>query len=94
MEKIIETPCGKIKGYNCRIPGVTAFKGIRFAVAERWKYPEEITGWEGIYDASSYGNCCFQPRSFYNEEENLKKVFIITNSVRAKRIITAKTAFF
>ncbi len=75
MEKIIETPCGKIKGYNCRIPGVTAFKGIRFAVAERWKYPEEITGWEGIYDASSYGNCCFQPRSFYNEEENLKKVF-------------------
>lgn len=75
MKKTIETPCGRINGYDCRVPGVTAFKGIRFARAERWKYPEEVTSWEGIYDASSYGNCCYQPRSFYNEEENLKKVF-------------------
>ncbi len=75
MEKIIETPCGKIKGTNCRIPGVTAFKGIRYATAGRWEYPKIVTEWEGIYDASAYGNCCYQPRSFYDEEKNIKKVF-------------------
>lgn len=75
MEKIISTPCGKIKGYGCRIPGVVAYKGIRYATAGRWEYPKVVTGWDGIYDANSYGNCSYQPRSFYNEEENLKKIF-------------------
>ncbi len=75
MEKLIATPCGKIQGCDCRIPGVVAFKGVRYATAGRWQYPELVKSWEGIYDATSYGNCCYQPRSFYNEEENLKKIF-------------------
>ena len=75
MEKIINTPCGKIQGADCRLPGVVAFKGIRYATAGRWEYPTPVTKWEGIYDATKYGNCCYQPRSFYNEEENLKKIF-------------------
>ena len=29
----------------------------------------------GIYDATQYGNCSYQPRAFYNEEEMLEKVF-------------------
>ena len=75
MEKIIKIPCGEIKGTDCRLDGVIAFKGIRYATAGRWEYPTQVTEWEGIYDATSYGNCCYQPRSFYNEEENLKKIF-------------------
>lgn len=75
MEKIINTPCGEIKGSDCRLEGIVAFKGIRYATAGRWEYPKQVTKWDGIYDASSYGSCCYQPRSFYNEEENLKKVF-------------------
>ncbi|MBO7196099.1 MAG: carboxylesterase family protein [Clostridia bacterium] len=75
MNKIINTPCGKIQGTDCRLPGVVAFKGIRYATAGRWEYPKLVTGWDGVYDATAYGNCSYQPRSFYNEEENLKKVF-------------------
>lgn len=75
MEHIILTPCGDIKGISQEGSGVIAFKGIRYATAGRWEYPEQVTHWDGIYDASQYGNCSFQPRSFYNEEENLKKIF-------------------
>lgn len=73
MYKIISTPCGEIKGTVS--DGVVDFKGIRYAVAERWTYPEIVTEWEGVYDATAYGNCSYQPRAFYNEEENPGKVF-------------------
>ena len=75
MDKIVSTPCGEIKGYSCNLDGVIAFKGIRYATAERWKYPQLVTSWDGVYDAADYGNCSYQPRAFYNEEENLKKIF-------------------
>ena len=75
MDHIISTPCGEVRGTAGRVPGTVAYKGIRYATAGRWEYPTEVTGWEGIYDATRYGNCCYQPRSFYTEEEDLKKVF-------------------
>lgn len=74
MKLIINTPCGKIKGIKCK-EGLIAFKGIRYATANRFDYPKQVTHWEGTYDASKYGNCCYQPRSFYDEEKNLKKYF-------------------
>ena len=73
--KIISTPCGKIQGTDSSLKGVTTFRGIRYATAGRWEYPKEVTHWDGIYDATKYGNCSYQPRAFYNEEENLKKIF-------------------
>ena len=75
MSKIVTTPCGQVQGTACRLDNVTAFKGIRYATAVRWEYPTPVTHWDGIYDASKYGACSYQPRSFYNEEENLKKIF-------------------
>ena len=75
MEYIISTPCGQVRGTAGRVAGTAAYKGIRYATAGRWEYPKQVTGWEGIYDATQYGSCSYQPRSFYNEEENLKKVF-------------------
>ena len=75
MEKVINTPCGQIKGTDCRIPGVIAYKGIRYATAKRWEYPSLVESWDGIYDATKYGNCSYQPRSFYDEEYNGKKYF-------------------
>lgn len=75
MSKIVTTPCGQVQGTTCRLDGVTAFKGIRYATAGRFEYPTPVTRWDGIYDASEYGACSYQPRSFYNEEENLKKIF-------------------
>lgn len=75
MDKTILTSCGKIKGTDCNVEGVIAFKGIRYATAERWAYPEMVTEWQGAYNAASYGNCSYQPRAFYNEEENPGKIF-------------------
>ena len=72
---IIKTPCGEIRGTPGRISGTVAYKGIRYATAGRWEYPQQVTAWEGIYDATQYRNCSYQPRSFYNEAENPKKAF-------------------
>ncbi len=75
MRYFVDTPCGVVQGCEGNLPGVAAYKGIRYATAGRWEYPQIVTSWEGIYDATAYGNCSYQPRAFYNEEENLKKIF-------------------
>ncbi len=75
MDYIVNTPCGALRGCPGRVAGTVAYKGIRYATAGRWEYPKRVTAWEGIYDATKYGHCSYQPRAFYNEEENLKKIF-------------------
>ena len=75
MDYIVNTPCGQVQGTSCRLENVAAFKGIRYATAGRWEYPVQVTHWDGIYDATEYGACSYQPRTVYNEEENLKKIF-------------------
>ena len=75
MDYIVSTPCGVLQGTAGRVSGTAAYKGIRYATAGRWEYPTQVTHWEGIYDATAYGACSYQPRAFYNEEENLKKIF-------------------
>ena len=75
MDYIVNTPCGAVQGTAGRVAGTAAYKGIRYATAGRWEYPKQVTGWEGTYDATAYGACSYQPRSFYNEEENKKKYF-------------------
>ena len=75
MEYIINTPCGSLRGTKSKNEGVVAYKGIRYATAGRFEYPKEVTSWEGIYDATHYGACAYQPRSFYNEENMPQKIF-------------------
>ena len=94
MKTLISTPCGEIKGTSCRIPGVVAFKGIRYATAGRWEYPTPVTHWDGVYDATSYGNCSYQPRSFYNEEENLKKIFYYNEFRKGEKYTYSEDCLF
>ena len=75
MNYIVNTPCGAVQGTAGKVAGTAAYKGIRYATAGRWEYPKQVTAWEGIYDATQYGSCSYQPRTFYNEEENEKKYF-------------------
>ena len=75
MNYLVNTPCGSVQGVPGEVPGTAAFKGIRYATAGRWEYPRQVTGWEGIYDATQYGHCAYQPRAFYDEEQNKKKYF-------------------
>ena len=63
MENIrIQCPCGELEGE--REDGVCRFLGIRYAVAERFSYPEEVTGWDGLYDAHRYGDAPVQKMAF------------------------------
>ncbi len=75
MSQIITTPCGEIQGKECQWAGVTAYKGIRYAKAGRFEYPMITTHWDGIYQATEYGNCSYQPRAFYDEEKMPEKAF-------------------
>ena len=67
MEYIVKTPLGLIRGTNSKNEGVIAFKGIRYAIANRFEYSKLIEKYDDIYDATEYKNCSYQPRSFYNE---------------------------
>ena len=75
MEYVVNTPCGPVQGIPADQPGIVAYKGIRYATAKRWGYPELVTSWEGTYVADHYGHCSYQPRAFYDEETNQKKYF-------------------
>jgi len=94
MDYIVSTPCGKLQGTAGRVPGTAAYKGIRYATAGRWEYPVPVTGWEGVYDATQYGHCSYQPRSFYNEEENLKKVFYYNEFRRGESYTYSEDCLF
>ena len=71
MYKVIETPCGKVRGIVEN--NIAKFKGIRYAIAERWKYPTLVTKWDGIIDAFNYGPSCYQKRAF--EDESIANSF-------------------
>ncbi len=75
MPNVIQTKCGEIRGTTCQWNGVIAYKGIRYATAGRWEYPEIVTHWDGVYEAVKYGNCSYQPRAFYDEAKMPEKAF-------------------
>ena len=94
MEYIVKTPCGEVKGTSTDVDGVIAFRGIRYATAGRFEYPKEVTGWEGVYDASEYGACAYQPRSFYNEEDMPKKIFYFNEFRRGQTYTYSEDCLF
>ena len=94
MEYIIKTPCGDVKGALTDVPGVVAYKGIRYATAGRFEYPKEVTEWEGVYDATQYGACAYQPRSFYNEEDMPKKIFYYNEFRRGEEYTYSEDCLF
>lgn len=74
MDKCIcETPCGKIAGL---LTGnrVAAYRGIRYATAGRWEYPQVVRHWEGVYQATQFGDACIQDRT-YRPEQNSGRPF-------------------
>ena len=68
MNYLVHTPCGDVKGTDSKYKNIIAFKGIKYAKAKRFEFPEEVTSWKGVYDASKYGDTCPQFRAFQDEE--------------------------
>ena len=75
QQHVCSTPCGDIQGVAAAAPGVTAFKGIRYAEAGRWEYPKQVTHWEGVYDASRFGPNAMQDAAFTPEDQNGRSPF-------------------
>ena len=94
MDYRVNTPCGPLRGTAGRLPGIAAYKGIRYARAGRWEYSVQVTGWEGEYDASRYGNCCYQPRAFYDEAQAPERPSTTGSSARVNTTTTARIAYF
>lgn len=94
MNKLITTPCGQIQGTYCRLDGVVAFKGIRYATAGRWEYPEVVTQWDGVYNATEYGNCSFQPRAFYDEATMAAKAFYYNEFRKGEKYTYSEDCLF
>ncbi len=53
-EPVVETKAGKVRGY--KMDGVYTFKGIRYATAKRFHQPVPVEPFEGIADATQYGD--------------------------------------
>ena len=94
MDYIVNTPCGTLQGCAGKVPGTAAYKGIRYATAGRWEYPVQVTSWEGTYDATKYGNCAYQPRAFYNEEEMPEKAFYFNEFRRGETYTYSEDCLF
>ena len=94
MDYIVNTPCGALQGCAGRVPGTAAYKGIRYATAERWKYPQQVAHWDGIYDATHYGHCSYQARAFYNEEEIAEKAFYYREFRRGEHYTYSEDCLF
>lgn len=67
MNKIeLNIPCGSIVGIDKN--DYNEFRGIKYANAKRWEYPEVITNFVGTYHATEFGECSFQRRAFEDDE--------------------------
>lgn len=69
MDIIVECGCGRVKG---RVKDKTAvFRGLPFAVTERFCPPRLIDRWEGgFYDGTDMETDCYQRHSFEDESQS------------------------
>ncbi len=92
-----ETKCGKVRGIENE--NSIEYRSIKYANAKRWEYPEMVTSWEGIYDATEYKDCCLQRRSyeddavcnsFYHKEFRVGLKFTYSEDCLYLNIVTPK----
>ena len=63
----VDTPCGSVRGVDTQ-DGYSYFLNIPYARAKRWEIPQEVTGWEGIQDATIPTPWCPQTATFTKEQ--------------------------
>lgn len=55
--KQFQTKAGVIEGIE--FDTCYELRGVRYATAQRWTAPKMVKNWDGVYDASEYGNDVF-----------------------------------
>lgn len=56
---VVSTQSGQVQGFVKG--GISTFRGVPYAVAERFRAPAKPPKWDGVRHALSYGNICPQP---------------------------------
>jgi para-nitrobenzyl esterase len=56
---VADSEGGKVQGFVRE--GITTFRGLPYATAERFEAPKKVPKWQGVRKAVSYGNICPQP---------------------------------
>ena len=63
-EPIAQTKLGALRGVRLDEPGVLVFKGVHYgqstAGAARFRPPRPVAKWQGVFDATRFGNPCPQ----------------------------------
>ncbi len=89
-EPIVQTKAGKIRGFI--FDGTYTFHGIKYAEAKRFQMPTEVTPWDGVKDALSYGYVCpmldvetavgeiMVPHRYWPKNENCQYLNVWTQS--------------
>ncbi len=71
---VVKTSYGNVSGYN--EDGMTIFKGIPYAKAERFMPPQEPDSWEGVRECVTYGPVAKQVVAWINDSlMNEKELF-------------------
>lgn len=70
---VLDTQLGSVRGI--RRENCLEFRGIRYATAQRWEAAEPVIGWEGVYDATQWGDRCAQHKGFYGTANSLTSQF-------------------
>lgn len=65
---ILHTPCGDLQGIYDPVNKVNQFRGIRYATAERFDYPKQVTHWDGVYQADAFGPAAYQGAAFFEPD--------------------------
>lgn len=69
----IHTPVINVTGIETE--GCRQFLGIPYARAERFRYARMIEKYDGMIDATSFGNSCPQYRQFFPQLDNPERLF-------------------
>ena len=69
----LNTRLGRIQGNEREYSN--EFLGVRYATAGRFEYCQLVKPWEGVYDATHFGDACPQKRQYYPHYENKTRAF-------------------
>lgn len=70
---VLRTSAGTLRGI--RRDGWLEFRGVPYATAERWEQAVPVTAWEGIRDATRWGDRCAQHKGFYGTADTVVSQF-------------------
>ena len=70
---VLQTAVGAVRGI--RREGYLEFRGVPYATAERWEQAVPVTAWEGVHDATRWGDRCAQHKGFYGTADTVVSQF-------------------